>query len=112
MVGQGDTPLQLNRQTLQMFGMLFVRDNIASPELQSLQHQLTSIARAHICKRRFACWYENGVRPSVCLSVCLSARDVHCGKTVQDKPVVCIEVEQESGVEIISCTILDPLYPI
>ena len=30
---------------------------------------------------------------SVCLSVCLCATDVYCAKTVQVRPIVCIEVE-------------------
>ena len=36
---------------------------------------------------------------------------VYCGQTVQDRPMVCIEVELECGVDISIDTIFDPLGP-
>ena len=44
-------------------------------------------------RRRFLFCYENG-------SVRLSAIGVHCGKTAQDTPAACIEVEYEWGAKI------------
>ena len=41
-------------------------------------------------------------------SVCLSERDVHCVETVQDKPMVCMEVEREYGIDIAIYSIFDP----
>ena len=45
----------------------------------------------------------------VCLSVICCV--VCCGQTVQDRPTVCIEVEQQCGVDILIGTIFDTLGP-
>ena len=52
------------------------------------------------------CYSIGDLLPSLCLSVC---RVVYCGQTVQDRPIVCIEVEWECGDEISIGTIFDPL---
>ena len=49
--------------------------------------------------------YEKTVR----LSVSPSVND--CAKTVQDRPMVCEEVEWECGVDNSICTILEPQRP-
>ena len=43
--------------------------------------------------------YEHGV----CLSASPSVTDVHCAKTVQDKPMVCLEFEKICGGQHFDC---------
>ena len=52
------------------------------------------------------CYSIGGLLPS--LSV---FRVVYCGQTVQDRPIVCVEVEQECGDEISIGTIFYLLGP-
>ena len=51
-------------------------------------------------------WHRRPI--AIALSDC---RVVHCGQTVQDSPLVCIEVEYEYGDEISIGTIFDTLGP-
>ena len=50
---------------------------------------ITIVCRRNAARRQSTYCYENDVHPSVYPSV----RSVHCAKTVQDEPIICMEVE-------------------
>ena len=87
---------------LQLVGFLVKK----KAELTHLAPVKTLCHALQTCDTIIAFYSLGGLFRSLCPAAC---RIVYCGQTVQDRPIVCVEVEYEYGDDIFIGTIFDPL---